>query len=70
MIVSVRLASKSTPIELLQYPQPAHLSWIRITQERNANRKIDFSDSIGQNASFRARSHLDRFTPMNGYVRP
>jgi len=46
MIVSVRLASKSTPIELLQYPQPAHLSWIRITQERNANRKIDFFDRI------------------------
>ena len=51
MIVSVRFAPKSTPIELLQYRQPAHLSWIRTTQERNANRKNDFFDSIGQTRS-------------------
>jgi hypothetical protein len=52
MIVSVRFAPKSTPIELLQYREPAHLSWIRTTQEGNANRKNDFFDSIDPYRTF------------------
>ena len=38
-VEGVRFASKSTPIELLQYLQPTHLSRIRTTQERNVNSK-------------------------------
>jgi hypothetical protein len=41
--LSGRLASKSPPIELLQYQQPAYLGWIKTIKSETPIEKSTFS---------------------------
>jgi hypothetical protein len=69
MIAAVRFASKSMPIELLQYQQPTHLSWIRNHPgaERKI-RKIDFFDNIDPTATLVA-AHPHRIASVPPLLR-